>query len=73
MFQRCDLVVDADVFGMRFPGYAFAEILLLWVAIAATMVWFWRSVPAAGLLLVPYLAWVSFAALLNGSIWFLNR
>lgn len=60
-------------FGMRLPAYAFAEILLLWIAIAATIVWFWRSVPAAGLLLVPYLAWVSFASVLNGSIWLLNR
>jgi tryptophan-rich sensory protein len=60
-------------FGMRLPGYAFAEILLLWIAIAATMVSFWRTIPAAGLLLMPYLAWVSFATVLNGSIWFLNR
>ena len=39
----------------------------------ATLWSFWRITPAAGWLLVPYLAWVSFAAVLNGSIWMLNR
>lgn len=60
-------------FGMQSPGLAFAEIILLWLAIAATIVWFWRVSPAAGILLLPYEAWVSFAALLNGSLWILNR
>lgn len=60
-------------FGMRSPGWAFAEILLLWLAILATLWAFWRVVPLAGWLLVAYLAWVSFAAVLNGSIWILNK
>jgi benzodiazapine receptor len=60
-------------FGMQSPGLAFAEITLLWIAIAATIVWFWRVSPAAGVLLLPYEAWVSFAALLNASLWVLNR
>ena len=60
-------------FGMQSPAWAFAEILLLWLAIVATLCAFWRVTPAAGGLLVPYLAWVSFAAVLNGSIWILNR
>lgn len=60
-------------FGMRLPGIAFAEILLLWGSIAVTALLFWRSVPSAGFLLLPYLAWVSFASVLNGSIWALNR
>ena len=60
-------------FGMQSPAWAFAEILLLWLAIVATLWAFWRVMPAAGWLLVPYLAWVSFAAVLNGSIWILNR
>lgn len=60
-------------FGMQSPGLAFAEILLLWIFIAATIVWFWRVSPTAGILLLPYEAWVSFATLLNGSLWFLNR
>lgn len=60
-------------FGMQSPALAFAEILVLWLAIVATVVCFWRVVPTAGALLLPYLAWVSFAAVLNGSLWVLNR
>lgn len=60
-------------FGMQSPASAFAEILLLWLAIVATLWTFWQVTPAAGWLLAPYLAWVSFAAVLNGSIWMLNR
>ena len=60
-------------FGMQSPAWAFAEILLLWLAIVATLWAFWRLSPVAGGLLVPYLAWVSFAAVLNGAIWILNR
>jgi tryptophan-rich sensory protein len=60
-------------FGMQSPGWAFVEILLLWAAIATTLVAFWRVELLAGALLVPYLLWVSFAVLLNGSIWMLNR
>lgn len=51
---------------------AFAEILLLWALIAATLVAFWRVRPLAGSLLIPYLAWVSFAAALNFALWQLN-
>ena len=47
--------------------------ILLWLAIVATLVLFWRVVPAAGGLLIPYLAWVSFATVLNASLWWLNR
>ena len=60
-------------FGIRSPGLAFAEILLLWISIGATVVLFWRVSPVAGMLLLPYEAWVTFAAVLNGSIWILNR
>ena len=60
-------------FGMQSPGWAFVEIILLWLAIVATLWAFWRVIPAAGWLLVPYLVWVSFAAVLNGSLWILNR
>jgi len=59
-------------FGLKQPGLAFGEILLLWLAILGTLVAFWRLAPAAGLLLAPYLLWVSFAALLNFSLWRLN-
>ncbi len=60
-------------FGMQSPGLALAEIIVLVLAIVATVWLFWRVVPAAGMLLLPYLAWVGFATVLNGSIWMLNR
>jgi translocator protein len=59
-------------FGLHSPGAAFIDIILLWAAIAATMIAFWRRSPVAGMLFVPYLAWVSFAAVLNFAIWRLN-
>jgi benzodiazapine receptor len=59
-------------FGLKQPGIAFAEILLLWLAIAATLVSFHRIHRIAAWLLVPYIAWVSFAAFLNGTLWQLN-
>jgi len=59
-------------FGLQQPGWAFAEIVLLWLAIAATLAAFRPVSPAAAWLLAPYLAWVSFAALLNFSLWRLN-
>ena len=60
-------------FGLQSPGAAFAEILVLWVAILVTLVLFWRLRRLAGILLVPYLLWVTFAAFLNYTIWQLNR
>lgn len=59
-------------FGWHLPGVAFAEIVLLWLAIAATMVAFRPVSRPALLLLAPYLAWVSFAAVLNFTLWRLN-
>ena len=59
-------------FGFQRPGVAFIEILLLWSAIFATLLAFWRHSTLAGSLLIPYLVWVSFAAVLNWSIWRLN-
>ncbi len=59
-------------FGMHQIGLALVIIILLWVAIAGTMVAFWRVSPVAGWLFVPYLAWVSFATALNFAIWRLN-
>ncbi|MFA6427676.1 MAG: TspO/MBR family protein [Candidatus Magasanikbacteria bacterium] len=60
-------------FGMQNPGYAFIEIFVLWIAIFANIVLFYRIHKTAGLLLVPYILWVSFASILNGAIYFLNR
>lgn len=59
-------------FGLRRPDLAFAEIALLWVAVAATAWSFRRVSRAAAILLVPYLLWVGFAAALNFAIWRLN-
>jgi benzodiazapine receptor len=59
-------------FGLQAPGIALIEILTLWVVILATLLSFWRISPIAGWLFVPYLAWVSFASILNFEIWRLN-
>jgi benzodiazapine receptor len=59
-------------FGLRSPGLAFAEICLLWIALLSTMLMFGRVRALAGYLLLPYLLWVSFALVLNGTIWLMN-
>lgn len=59
-------------FGLHRPGLAFIEIVLLWFAIAATMLVVARATRWSALLLAPYLAWVSFAAFLNFEVWRLN-
>ena len=59
-------------FSLHRPGWAFAEIILLWAAILATLIAFRQRSLWAGGLLVPYLAWVSFASVLNFTIWRLN-
>ncbi len=60
-------------FGLRSPGWAALEIVLLWAAIVATMLAFGRLSRLAAGLLLPYLVWVSYAAALNVAIWSLNR
>lgn len=59
-------------FGWHLGGWAFADVVLLWVLILATLVAFWRIERLAGALLIPYLLWVSFAAVLNYAVWQLN-
>lgn len=59
-------------FGWHLGALAFADVLLLWFGVLATLIAFWRLRPPAGWLLVPYLLWVSFAGVLNYSIWQLN-
>jgi benzodiazapine receptor len=59
-------------FGWHQGALAFLDILLLWLLIVATLVAFWRIRPVAGVLLIPYLLWVSFASVLNYFIWQLN-
>ncbi|HOZ69592.1 MAG TPA: tryptophan-rich sensory protein [Chitinophagaceae bacterium] len=59
-------------FKLEQPGWAFAEIVVLWLAILATIFAFGQVNKAAAWLLVPYIAWVSFAGILNYTIWRLN-
>lgn len=59
-------------FGMESPGAALIEIVVLWLLILATIVAFWRLRASAGVLLLPYIAWVTFAIVLNFAIWRLN-
>ncbi|MGE3780524.1 MAG: TspO/MBR family protein [Pirellulaceae bacterium] len=59
-------------FGLHAPGWAFAEIVVLWLALVATAVAFFARNVWAGVLLVPYWVWVTYAAWLNFMIWRLN-
>ena len=59
-------------FGLHRPGWAFLEIIVLWSCIGATAYHFGLRSRPAGLLLLPYLAWVTFAAFLNFTLWRLN-
>ncbi len=56
-------------FAWRNGALAFAEVLLLLVLIAATIVVFWRISPWAGVLMLPYFAWVCFASVLTWAVW----
>jgi translocator protein len=59
-------------FGMQNFWMAFGEIVVLWIAIALTIVDFAKVNKTAAWLLVPYILWVSFASILNFTIAFLN-
>jgi len=59
-------------FGLRAPFEAFIEIIVLWLAILLTIIVFFRVSKLAGVLMIPYLLWVSFAAVLNFFLWKLN-
>lgn len=59
-------------FGLRSPGLALIEVVFLWGSVLLTMLAFFGRQRVAGWLFVPYLAWVSFAAILNLAIWRLN-
>ena len=62
---------SAIFFGLKSFDIAFIEILMLWFAILYTIVNFYRISKPAGYLLIPYILWVSFASVLNFSIWWL--
>jgi tryptophan-rich sensory protein len=63
---------SAIFFGLRRPDLAFAELVVFWVAILVTVVLFWPLQRIAALLLLPYLAWVAFAGVLNLTLWRMN-
>lgn len=59
-------------FGLKSPISALIEIILLWVAILMTIIYFYKTSRTASYLLIPYILWVSFAAVLNFAIWYVN-
>ncbi len=59
-------------FGMRNPLFALIDICFMLITITLTIIIFRKINPKTTFLLAPYLAWVSFATLLNASIWWLN-
>jgi tryptophan-rich sensory protein len=59
-------------FGLRMPFFAFIEIIILWVMIAIVIYKFYSISKTAAVILLPYIIWVSIAALLNLNIWLLN-
>jgi tryptophan-rich sensory protein len=59
-------------FGAHSPGAAFFELLMLWVSVIYTIINFYRVSKTAAWLLLPYILWVSFAAILNYFIWIIN-
>ncbi|MCW2120474.1 TspO/MBR family protein [Flavobacterium sp. 7A] len=60
-------------FGLQNPLLAGLEIIILWLFIYETYLQFSKINKISGYLFLPYLAWVSFATVLNGSIWWLNK
>ena len=60
-------------FGLRNPSVAFVNIIALWIAIFLTIKSFSKINRLSSYLLYPYIAWVSFASILNFSIWMMNR
>lgn len=59
-------------FGGRQPALALGEIVILWLAILCTALMFYYLLPVAGMLMLPYLMWVTYASYLNFGIWRLN-
>lgn len=60
-------------FGMHNPLLALVEIIILWLMIYETYLKFKKIDKIAGFLFIPYLLWVAFAMVLNGSLWWLNK
>ena len=67
-----NILWSAAFFGLRAPLLGLVDIVLLWIAILFTILNFLKVTKFAGVLLIPYLLWVTFATLLNFSLWILN-
>jgi benzodiazapine receptor len=67
-----NMLWTALFFGLKSPFAAFIEIVVLWIAILLTIIVFFRASSIAAVLLIPYILWVSFAAVLNFFFWKLN-
>lgn len=59
-------------FGLKSPGWAFLDIVILWLMIVSLIILFYKVSKPAAYMLAPYILWVSFAAYLNYAIWILN-
>ena len=59
-------------FKFQYLGLALIEIIMMWISILAMIIWFTKLNKTAAYLQIPYLCWVSFAAVLNASLWYLN-
>ncbi|HOK91754.1 MAG TPA: tryptophan-rich sensory protein [Spirochaetota bacterium] len=68
-----NLIWSLFFFGLRSPFWALIDIIVLWLAILVNIIVFYRVSKPAGILLVPYILWVSFAALLNFYLYILNK
>ena len=74
IFQFClNLAWSFIFFTQHQIGWAFVEITCIWIALIFTIFAFSAVNKNAAYLLLPYICWVSFAAILNGTIWYLNR
>jgi tryptophan-rich sensory protein len=72
--QLClNLAWSFRFFGLQRIDLALVEIVILLCAIAINTIMFWRIERLAGLLFVPYAAWVTYATILNASLWLLNE
>ena len=67
-----NILWSALFFGLRSPLLAFIEIIVLWIFILLTIIYSYKTSKTAAYLLIPYIAWVTFAAILNFSIVLLN-
>ncbi|OGZ27705.1 MAG: TspO protein [Candidatus Nealsonbacteria bacterium RIFOXYB1_FULL_40_15] len=59
-------------FGLKSPSMAFIDLIVLWILVLLTIIYFYKASRPAAILLIPYILWISFAGYLNLFIWILN-